>query len=161
MDSGVAVSADHQGLATPFRHDCHPLGRCGLPRLAEVSEFANLVHLHLALCSQISHRPARSRPISSLRRTVTGTGSRSTGTVFFCRRSGMPPNRATSGFLPSPRSTLTWKHLRGPCGVWTVALYLRAIFDTDESCFPARVFSNEVTMTQFNRLSRETSPANR
>ena len=26
-----------------------------------------------------------------------------------CRRSGIPPNRATSGFLPRSRSTLTWK----------------------------------------------------
>jgi len=25
---------------------------------------------------------------------------------FFCRRSGIPPNLATSGLLPSPRSAL-------------------------------------------------------
>jgi len=43
----------------------------------------------------------------------------------------MPPNRATSGFLPL-RTTLAWKHLRGPCGVSMVAWCLRAIFVTVE-----------------------------
>ena len=40
---------------------------------------------------------------------------------------------------------LTCRHLRGPCGVSIVAAYLRAIFDTDESCLPASVLSSEVT----------------
>jgi hypothetical protein len=62
----------------------------------------------------------------------------------------MPPNRATSGFLPL-RSTLASRHLRGPCGVSTVVLYFRAIFDTDERCLFARVFSSEVSMTQCSR----------
>jgi len=73
----------------------------------------------------------------------------------------MPPNRATSGFLPSPRSTLTCMHLRGPYGVWMVDWYFRAIFVTDESHLPASVFRSEVTMTQCSRLSRATSPASR
>ena len=35
----------------------------------------------------------------------------------------------------------------------------RAIFDTDDPYSPANVLSIEVTITQFNRLSRATSPA--
>ena len=44
-------------------------------------------------------------------------------TAFFCRRSGIPPNRATSGFLPL-RSMLASKHLRGPYGVSMAGLVL-------------------------------------
>ena len=90
---------------------------------------------------------------SSLRRMMPGTGTRSAMTASRCRRSGIPPNRATSGFLPL-RSTLASKHLRGPYGVSMVAAYLRAIFDTDERCLLARVFSIEVSMTQSSRESR-------
>jgi hypothetical protein len=32
-------------------------------------------------------------------------------TAVFCRLSGIPPNRATSGFLRAPRSTVASKHL--------------------------------------------------
>jgi hypothetical protein len=71
-------------------------------------------------CLHSSHRLAWSRVISSLRRTVTGAGARSVRIVPFLRRRGMPPNRATSGLRPL-RSTLTWKHLRGPYGVVMVA----------------------------------------
>ena len=39
----------------------------------------------------------------------------------FCRLSGIPPNRATSGFLPS-RSTRASKQVRSPCGVSILAL---------------------------------------
>jgi hypothetical protein len=53
-----------------------------------------------ARCSHHSHRPLRSRVVSSLR-PVAGTGSRSVRTAFFCRVSGIPPNLATSGFLPA------------------------------------------------------------
>lgn len=37
---------------------------------------------------------------SSLRLVLTGANRRSVLNVFFIRRSGMPPNRPTSGFLP-------------------------------------------------------------
>jgi hypothetical protein len=39
-----------------------------------------------------------------------------------CRLSGIPPKRATSGFLPPLRWTVTCKHVRGPSEVWIVAL---------------------------------------
>jgi hypothetical protein len=65
----------------------------------------------------------------------------------------MPPNRATSGCLPS-RSIRASKQVRSPCGVWILALCLAAIFDTDERCLPARVLSIEVSMTQHSRCSR-------
>ncbi|MEN3263935.1 MAG: hypothetical protein V7646_829 [Pseudonocardia sp.] len=99
---------------------------------------------------QISHRFARSRVTSSLWRTMPGTGTRSEMTVSRRLLSGMPPNRATSGYLPL-RSTLASRHLRSPCGVSMVALYLRAIFDTDERCLFASVLSSEVSMTQCSR----------
>ena len=46
-----------------------------------------------------SHSPLRSRVTSSLRR-MGGAGRRSSMTALRCRLSGMPPNRAISGFLP-------------------------------------------------------------
>jgi hypothetical protein len=49
---------------------------------------------------QTSQRPARSRWISSFPLVVTREGERSASTAFVCRRSGMPPNRATSGRFP-------------------------------------------------------------
>ena len=51
-------------------------------------------------CPQISHRPAKSRSISSRRGAVARIGSRSRRTAFFCRLSGIPPNVATSGLRP-------------------------------------------------------------
>jgi hypothetical protein len=51
MDAGVAGAADHEGLAPPPDHDSHPLGLVWLSRPAEVSELADLVHLHLARVS--------------------------------------------------------------------------------------------------------------
>jgi hypothetical protein len=69
--------------------------------------------------------------------------------------------RCDQWFPAPPRSILTCMHLYGPWGVWMVAAYLRAIFDTEESYLPASVFSSEVTMTQCSRFSRPTSPASR
>src|SRR4051794_41078075 len=64
-----------------------------------------------SVLAQISHRCARSRVTSSGWRMIAGPGRRSVRTASFCRLSGMPPNRATSGFLPL-RSTLACTHLR-------------------------------------------------
>jgi hypothetical protein len=91
--------------------------------------------------------------MSSLRR-VGGAGGRSVRIAVFCRRSGMPPNRATSGFLPPLRATVASKQVRGPCGVSMVALKTGPIFAAVEPCFPARVLSMELSMTQRRRLSR-------
>src|SRR3954467_2117111 len=95
-----------------------------------------------SVLAQISHRSARSRVTSSVWRMMPGPGRRSVRTASFCRLSGMPPNRATSGFLPL-RSTLASTHLRGPCGVSMVVLYLRAIVDTDARYLLASVLSSE------------------
>ena len=65
----------------------------------------------------------------------------------------MPPNCATSGFLPV-LWTLTWKHRRRPYGVTTVVRYVRAIAVTVERCLAASVLSIEVNMTQCSRCSR-------
>jgi hypothetical protein len=58
-----------------------------------------------------------------------GVGWRSLMTVLRCRLSGMPPNRAVSGFLPG-RSSRASKQVRGPCEVTITAPYLRAVFAT-------------------------------
>ena len=42
----MAVLTDHESLASPLDHDCHPFGRCLLVPLDEIGEFANLVNLH-------------------------------------------------------------------------------------------------------------------
>jgi hypothetical protein len=96
---------------------------------------------------------------SSLRPGRVGVGARSVRTVYFCRLSGMPPNRAIKGFRPSPRSILASRHLRGPCGVSMVVIYLRDILTTVEWYLPARVLSNEVCITQWSRVKRPMSTA--
>jgi len=72
----------------------------------------------------------------------------------------MPPNRATSGFLPG-RSVRASKQVRDPCVVTMMALYLRAIFVTVERCLAASVLSIEVSDAQRSRCSAETFPASR
>src|SRR5512133_2838742 len=59
--------------------------------------------------------------------------------AFFCGRSGIPPYRATSGFLPPVRSFVASKHVRSPYGVSTLALYFAAVLHTVERCLPGRV----------------------
>ena len=75
-------------------------------------------------CSQISHRPARSRVISSF----AAGGGRDWLAVGedrlllpFERYAAEPGDQ----WFPALRSTVAWKHVRGPCGVSMVALYLR------------------------------------
>ena len=78
----LAMRAAHAGWPGP-----------GLPRLASPATWWTAT---VAPCSHSSHRRLRSRGISSLRGTVTGTGA---GSVMTARRSrvrGIPPNRATS-----------------------------------------------------------------
>jgi hypothetical protein len=73
-----------------------------------------------------------------------GAGWRSVMTAFLCRLSGMPPNRAVSGFLPG-RSCRASKQVRGPCGVAIVVLCLRAVLATVVRCFAASVLSMDVS----------------
>ena len=47
MDVGVAVKADHKGLAAPFLHDRRPCGPARLTELAEVGEFPDVMHFHV------------------------------------------------------------------------------------------------------------------
>src|SRR5258707_12263665 len=47
MDAGVAGFADHEGLASPPRHDLRPLGWVGLSGLVEIGELADLADAHL------------------------------------------------------------------------------------------------------------------
>src|ERR1019366_2314545 len=132
---------------------------CGRSGCVRSASFQTWWISTVVLRSHHSHRPAWSREISSLGR-VTGAGRRSLRTAFCCLLRGMPPNVATCGFLPG-RSTLASKHLRGPCGVRMVVLYLRAIFDTVESCLAASVLSIEVLAAHSSRFSLQTSPARR
>ena len=95
---------------------------CGCPGLSRSASLRTWWTSTVPVCLHNSHRPAWSRVISSLRRTVMGGGIWSLRTAFFLRRRGIPPNRATSGSRPG-RSTLASKHLRGPYGVSMVAFY--------------------------------------
>ena len=90
VDGLVAGGADHEGLALRSGHELRPRGLWP-SRPGEVGELADLVDLHLGrVCSQSSHRPARSRVISSLRR-VAGTGGRSVEDRFL-----LPSERDTT-----------------------------------------------------------------
>jgi hypothetical protein len=111
--------------------------------------------------SQASQCPARSLWISSLRRALAMIGEKSVRIAVVCCLSGIPPKRATSGFLPPSRLTMTLKHFRGPSGVSTVDLYLRAIFVTVERCLHAKVFSSEVSVTHRSLPRRNMSWARR
>src|ERR1039457_4185032 len=132
---------------------------CGRPGCLRAASFRTWGTSTVGSFSHHWQQPVWRREVSSLRRG-TGTGERSSMTAFFCLLRGMPPNLAIRGFLPG-RSTLASKHVSGPCGVLIVALYLRAIFDTGESCLAAIVLSIEVLATHSSRLSLQTSPASR
>ena len=71
----------------------------------------------------ISHSFAIIRLISSLRvwLVVVLIGP-SLIVAHLCRDSGIPPKRAISGFIPF-RGIITFRHLRGPFGVWILLLY--------------------------------------
>ena len=65
MDAGVAGFADHEGLASPSRHDLHPLGWIGLSGLVEIGELADLVHADLVrLPAELT--PSREEPVDQL-----------------------------------------------------------------------------------------------
>ena len=48
VDDVVAGSADHEGLASPLRHELSPRGLWS-SRLGEISESSDVVHVHLGL----------------------------------------------------------------------------------------------------------------
>ena len=61
----MAGSADHEGLASPSCHDLHPFRPLWLPRLLEVGELSDLVHLHLV--RPPTHlTPSRLEPLNQL-----------------------------------------------------------------------------------------------
>src|SRR5258708_37868910 len=140
---------------------CMHSGLSRRPGLTTSPTLPTLYASRPAASSQISPRPPRSRQVNSLGRVVAMTGRWWVRTAVRARRSGIPPKRVTSGFLPLSRLMTTCRHLRGPAGVSTVALYLRAIALTVERCLPASVLSSEVSMTQCRRPRRNTSWASR
>ena len=96
-----------------------------------------------------SHLSAKSRLISSLRSGhLVLIGFRSLSIAFCRRRSGIPPKYAVSGGLPSPRSTVTLRHLYLPSGSSRVCLYFLAIVATLVLCLWASVFSSDACMVQ-------------
>ena len=116
----VAGSADRRDLRRRFAMSWAHAG-CGRPGWVRSARARTWCTCISARCSQSSQRPARTRELSSLplRRVAPGTARRSIRIAIYCRRSGMPPNRATSGCLPI-LSKVTWKHRRRPCGVTMV-----------------------------------------
>jgi hypothetical protein len=124
MDVVMTVLANHKGFAAPFCHDLCPRQPFRLTEPVEIRELSDVVNLHvLRSLADLAPPPARSLVISSLGPTAP-PGWRSSRTAFFCHQSGMPPYRATSGFLPSPRSTAliilrSGPTLLGPVsGIW-------------------------------------------
>ena len=99
----LAMRAAHAGWPGP-----------GLPRLASAVTWWTAT---VAPCSHSSHRRLRSRWISSLRETVTGTRAGSVMTARLSCLRGIPPNRATRSFLPS-RRILASKQVLGPWLWW-------------------------------------------
>lgn len=85
----------------------------------------------LPTAPQSSQMSARSRVRISLCGWSTRIGWESVILAVFCRCSGVSPNRATNGFLPS-RSMRASIQVRSPCGVVISVLCLAAIFDVDE-----------------------------
>ena len=122
----MAACADHESLASPLGHDPCPLGLFGRPGLAEIGELSDLVDLHLVrLSAELA--PSLQEPVDQL---LAGAGGRDwfafvEDRVLLASERDTPPNVATSGLRPWPRSTLACKHLRGPSGVSIVTLYLR------------------------------------
>jgi len=66
MDGVVAGYADHEGFASPFRHEFGPHGLCRSGS-AEVGEFADVVNNNIARLLADLTFPASSRSGSSLR----------------------------------------------------------------------------------------------
>ena len=95
----------------------------GVPRSASLATWWTVT---VVPCSHSSHRPARSRWISSLRGAGAGTGAGSRMTARLSRLSCISPNRATRSGLPS-RFFPASKQVRGPSGVVTAALWRAAI----------------------------------
>src|SRR5712692_8875447 len=104
---------------------------------------------------QTSHVSASNRLMSSLLDGGFRVAGRSCIWVFRSRLSGIPPNRAISGFLPS-LSTVISRHFRGPWGSLTVFWYLARIRATLVLCLFARVLSNESLITVLTLFSHAT-----
>jgi hypothetical protein len=86
VDGGVAGVADYEGFAPAFCHVLCPRW-LWLPGPGEVGGLADLVNFGAAGVPQISHRPARNRVISSLRRMTWAGGQPSASILFVCSRS--------------------------------------------------------------------------
>ena len=155
----MAGCADDEGLAPHFRHLGRPGGLLAAWLGGEVGELADLVGFHL--CAGVAPFAfAVQEPGDDLLRACGRCRWRSVMTVLRCRLSGMPPNRAASGFLPG-RSSRASKQVRGPCAVTITALYLRAVSATVERCFAASVLSMDSSAARRSRCSRKTFPASR
>jgi hypothetical protein len=117
--------ADHQGLAPPVGHGLGPTGGLKWPGSCEVGELPDVMDFHLArllaILADIREEPCHEFLVRVVDPDRLAVGDRRR----FCRWSGVSPNRATSGCLPSrPR------------------------------CLPAKVLSMEVSRTQRSRCSR-------
>jgi hypothetical protein len=118
VDGLVAGAADHEGFpAHPGHEVCPPGLRPSCP--GEVGELADLVDFHVGPLVAVLAPPC-AEPLDQLFATGGRVGKAVGDDRLLCCFNGMPPNRTTSGFLPS-RVRLAWKQVRGPCGVVIVA----------------------------------------
>ena len=145
----MAGAADHQGLAPPPGHLLRPRG-LRPSRPVQVRESSDVVHRDavrvLAELTPVRQEPGDQLLVADDARDQDPVGD---------DRVLLPSQRNTAEpcdqWLPAVAFDPGFQALSGPVRVPAAALNVRAIFDTDERCLLARVFSSEVSMTQCSR----------
>src|SRR5205807_3559585 len=111
--------------------------------------------------AQSSHLLAMSLRTTSFRSSCTGVGFWSTRTASLFRTRGIPPKRATSGFLPPPRTRVASRHFLGPCGVWTMVWKRFAIVWVVVRYFAASVWVKDCWTIHLYPLNQDTLMASK
>jgi hypothetical protein len=150
VDHVVAGATDHQGLAPPPGHQLDPF-RLWPSRSVKVCESADVVHRD-AVRVRADLAPIRQEPGDQL---FVADDSRDQGPVGDDRvllPSQWNAAEPCDQWLPATAFDPGFEALARP--VWGVdggRVLAGHIFDTDERCLLARVFSSEVSMTQSSR----------
>jgi hypothetical protein len=157
----VTLAADHQGLAPSFCHQLHLRRLVPAAGPIEVSELADMVHFKVrpgfADLATLGEEPMDQLILlrAGHDRPLVGEDCRALSREWYAAEAGdqrFPPLVAWDG-----NSQVGARPFR--CS--TVLLYFRAILVTVDRCFPANVFSNEVSITQWSLPRRNTSWARR
>src|SRR5438270_3946021 len=108
-----------------------------------------------SLDPQTSHTSAKSRFSSSVLGLMYLVVIWSSISAHGWTTSGMPPKNISHGALPS-RSSTYLRHVLGPSGVFTVALYFCCILTTLLLYLQASVLSSEVSIIQCSLCNHAT-----